>query len=120
VLPSFPTVPADGATPAPAPAAAATGNVYGVPAADSRVTLRAKSISWVQVRGGDNEILITRTLRAGDTYHLPNRPDMVMMTGSAGGLEVLVDGKPMPPLGAAGEVRRNIPLDPEKLSRLGQ
>jgi cytoskeleton protein RodZ len=82
--------------------------------------LRARSISWVQVRGGDNEILITRTLKAGDTYFLPNRSDLVMMTGSAGGLEVLVDGKPIPTLGAVGEVKRNIPLDPERLLRLTQ
>jgi len=114
---AIPTVPAEPA--AQAPAGPVAGNVFGVPAAESRVTLRAKSISWVQVRGGDNEILITRTLRAGDVYHLPNRADMVMMTGSAGGLDILVDGKPVPPFGAAGEVRRNIPLDPEKLVRHG-
>lgn len=111
--PAIPTVPAEPAGAAP------TGQVFGVVPAESRITLRAKSISWVQVRSGDNEILITRTLRAGDTYLLPNRPDLVMMTGSAGGLEVLVDGKPIPPLGSVGEVRRNIPLDPERLAKLG-
>jgi cytoskeleton protein RodZ len=94
--------------------------VFGVPAGESRVTLRARSISWVRVRGGDNEILITRTLKAGDVYQLPNRSDLVMMTGSAGGLEVLVDGKAIPSLGGVGEVKRNIALDPERLLKLSQ
>jgi cytoskeletal protein RodZ len=114
--PAFPTVSAD-----PAPTSTTSPPLtptFGVPANESRITLRARSISWVQVRGGDNEILITRTLKAGDTYFLPNRGDLVMMTGSAGGLEVLVDGKPIPTLGAVGEVKRNIALDPERLLRL--
>jgi cytoskeleton protein RodZ len=37
------------------------------------------------------------------------------MTGNAGGLEIVVDGKPIPPVGAVGAVKRDISLDPERL-----
>jgi len=108
--------------PSPATAAPETasstpqGQVYGASPAEARIVLYAKSISWVQVRADNNEIVMTRALKPGDTYLVPNRSDLTMMTGSAGGLEIKVDGKSIPPLGRVGEVRRNIPLDPDRLA----
>jgi len=54
-------------------------------------------------------------LRAGDSYLVPNKGGLVMMTGNAGVLDVLVDGNPAPSLGAVGAVRRNIALDADRL-----
>ncbi|MDP6707823.1 MAG: DUF4115 domain-containing protein [Alphaproteobacteria bacterium] len=80
-----------------------------------RVVLRARLDAWVQVQGPRNELLLTRILRAGDTYHAPNRSDLVLTTGNVGGLEIIVDGEPLGPLGSIGEVRRDISLDAEEL-----
>ncbi|MEQ9638457.1 MAG: DUF4115 domain-containing protein [Alphaproteobacteria bacterium] len=91
---------------------------YGLANANARVQLRALADSWVQVQGPDNELLLTRILRSGDTYRAPNRPDIVMMTGNAGALEVIVDGRPLGPLGGEGQVRRNVPLAAEQLVAL--
>jgi cytoskeleton protein RodZ len=63
--------------------------------------------------------VLERTLRAGDTYLVPNRPDLTLWTGNAGGLEVIVDGATLPPLGPSGSARRDIQLDPERLRRGG-
>ncbi len=82
---------------------------------ESRVTLTARLDSWVQVVGEDNELLLTRILRAGDTYFVPNRPGLTLVTGNAGALEVAVDGRALPPIGPVGAVRRNVSLDPEHL-----
>ena len=81
----------------------------------SIITLRAREESWVQVTGLNNELLLTRILRAGDIYHVPNRIGLKLMTGNAGGIEILVGGVVTPSLGEIGKVRRQVLLDPEKL-----
>ena len=79
----------------------------------SRVLVRAKSNSWIQVRDDfSNEILVTRLLKAGDEYHVPDKFGFRLLTGNAGALEILVDGKPVPPIGEEGAVRRGVQLDP--------
>jgi len=100
---------------APVAPEADTGGAPVVAAAGSRVTLRARLDSWVQVSGEDDELLLTRILRAGDTYAVPNRPGLTLLTGNAGALEISVDGRVLPPIGPIGAVRRNVSLNPEDL-----
>jgi cytoskeleton protein RodZ len=52
-----------------------------------------------------------RVLRAGDVYAVPNVAGLLLDTGNAGALEIEVDGRPLPPLGGFGEIRRDIALD---------
>ena len=89
--------------------------VYGRSNLDARVVITATDDSWVQVQGPDNELLLTRILHAGDSYRVPDRPGLVMVTGNAGGLEVRVDDALAPALGPMGVVIRNIALEPERL-----
>lgn len=82
----------------------------------SRITIRAKSNSWIQVRDEAlDRLLFTRLLRAGDEYRVPDRPGLQLMTGNAGALEILVDGEAVPPIGAVREVKRNVELAPDAL-----
>jgi len=90
--------------------------VYGENNVDSRVTLTARQDSWLQVRDRDGSVVWTRTLRAGESYRVPNQLGLTLVTGNAGALDVIVDGKAAPSLGGNGIVRRNIPLDPDKLA----
>lgn len=111
---AIPTAP-ESSTPAtaylnnPAPA------VYGEENADARIVLKAHQDAWVQVRDREGNLLLTRVLRVGDSYRVPNQADLTLLTGNAGGLEISVDGSPLPALGPVGAVRRNIPLDPAAL-----
>ncbi len=89
--------------------------VYGSDNQNARIVLRAKYDSWVQVRDGQDALLLTRVLRAGDTYKVPNQAGLMLLTGNAGGLEIEVDGRTLAPLGPVGSVRRNIALDPGRL-----
>ena len=89
--------------------------VYGRTNLDARVVITAVDDSWVQVLGPDNELLLTRILHAGDSYRVPDRPGLLMVTGNAGGLEVRVDDAVAPALGPLGVVLRNIALDPDRL-----
>jgi len=109
-------------TPAPSTSGRAGGQVqgyrpqaFGAVNEDTRVVIRARHDSWVQVQGPNNELLLTRILRAGDVYHAPDRADLVLMTGNAGAIEVIVDGQSLGPLGPEGEIRRGIALDAEGL-----
>ncbi len=105
--------PADKASPEPARPAAEEART---PDGDGRVVLKAAADDcWVQVRELDGSLLLSRLLRRGDSYRVPNRGGLVLMVGNAGALEVSVDGRKAPSLGASGQVKRDIRLDPEKL-----
>ncbi|HEV2098185.1 MAG TPA: DUF4115 domain-containing protein [Stellaceae bacterium] len=71
--------------------------------------------SWIQVHDADRSLLFTGLLKPGEQYRVPDRPGLSMRVGNAGGLDVTVDGKPVPPLGPAGAVR-NVALDPAALA----
>ncbi|GAB4394233.1 MAG: hypothetical protein Tsb0032_17490 [Kiloniellaceae bacterium] len=90
--------------------------VYGSENADARIVLKATQDAWVQVRDRQGTLLLTRVLRVGDSYKVPNQDDLTLLTGNAGGLEISVDGRTLAPLGPVGAVRRNIPLTPEGLA----
>ncbi|MBT4625939.1 MAG: helix-turn-helix domain-containing protein [Rhodospirillales bacterium] len=82
----------------------------------SRILITAITNSWTEVRDTiTGELLLTRLLHTGDTYNVPNRPGITLVTGNAGGLEIKVDGKVVPPIGGTGTVRHDVALDPEML-----
>jgi cytoskeleton protein RodZ len=102
----------------PAPARPATSGagpaVAAGPAASAGIDIRALADCWIQVRSADNEIVFSRVLKAGETYHVP-RPGLFLRTGNAGALAIAVDGKPAPPIGRIGTLRRDVALDPQAL-----
>lgn len=101
-------------------AAAATEAAPEVAAAanspTTRVSIHAKLESWVQITDKDGKPVLSRVLRAGETYAVPDEKGLVMNTGNAGGIDLLVDGKALPSLGSVGLVKRNIVLDADKLT----
>lgn len=106
-------VPAAVASASPGPAGDIGGS--GDPSqASGRIDIRALADCWIQVRAGDQSIVFSRVLKAGEIYHVP-RGGLFLRTGNAGALSVAVDGKPAPAIGAIGTLRRNVALDPEAL-----
>ena len=97
----------------------ADGRTFGASPANSRVTLVATARSWVQVRGPDDSLVLTRLLRPGDRYNVPDRQGLTLHTGNAGGLQVMVDGQEIGRLGDDGEVRRGVKLEPQALTAGG-
>lgn len=97
-------------------AAAPAPRAYGGNESGSRILITAKGNSWIQVRDDNaNEMLLTRLLRAGDSYRVPDRSGLKLLTGDAGALEIRVDGQPVPSVGHSSSGRRNIVLDAERL-----
>jgi cytoskeleton protein RodZ len=98
-----------------APPAPAAPPDDGAAAAAGRIEIRAAADCWVQVRAPDQSIVFSRVLKAGETYRVPARSGLVMRTGNAGALAIVVDGKTVPALGPVGTLRRNVILDPAAL-----
>jgi cytoskeleton protein RodZ len=81
-----------------------------------RIIVQARTASWIQVRDDvANKLLLTRLMRPGDVYRVPDRPGLTLLTGNAGALDIRVDGEAVPPLGPVGLVRRDVALDAERL-----
>ncbi len=93
----------------------ASPSVFGRHNADSRITVLAVDEAWIQVRDADNRLLLSRLMRAGDRYLVPNRDGLQLITGSAGDVRIFVDGQQAPSLGEPGEVRRDIRLEADYL-----
>lgn len=119
------TVPAAPPPPAaapPPPAAAPTPPpplIAGLPDG-TRVALRARPTSgdgvWLQVRDPrSGQVLLNRVLRAGEHWPVPVRDGLLMDTGKAEGLEIVVENAASPALDGIIGVRRNIALDPDRL-----
>jgi cytoskeleton protein RodZ len=92
--------------PAPAEADAKAG----------KIVVRARLESWIQVTNAKKDVVFSRVLRAGETYTVPDEKGMLLTTGNAGGIEILVNGKKLKSFGTVGLVKRDIVLDPKKLT----
>lgn len=92
-----------------------TTTIFGANDGTSRITLIAKEASWIQVQSSDQTYRWTRILEAGEQYFMPNRRDLALWTGNAGGLEVIIDGRSIGALGDRGAVIRDVILLPEEL-----
>jgi cytoskeleton protein RodZ len=90
--------------PPPAPAPVAT-----------RLVVHAKAGGWVQVREKQGQVLLNRVLHTGESWPVPMKPNLVLTTSNAGGMELLVDGAAAPALGAANGFVKDVALDPETL-----
>jgi cytoskeleton protein RodZ len=88
---------------------------YGAPEAEAHVVLHANADSWIQVRDSHSNLLFTRVLKSGEHYNAPNQAGLTLIAGNAGGIDITVDGAPVPKIGEAGRVVRNLSLDPDHL-----
>lgn len=105
------------AAPAPAPPPPL---IAGLPEG-TRVALRARANSgdngvWLQVRDPRNgQVLLNRVLRAGEHWPVPPRDGLLLDTGRADALEIVVENTLSPALEGIIGVRRNVSLDPDRL-----
>jgi cytoskeleton protein RodZ len=102
--------------PAISPGSAAAAVTVPAPpeqAQPPRIVLRANADAWLQVRDRSGQVLLSRILHPGETWEVPERSDLLLTTGNAGGTDLLLDGIAIKPLGGNGMVRRDLPLDPD-------
>jgi cytoskeleton protein RodZ len=115
------------APPAPPPAAQPVQQVAAAvpqvpptpssaPAAASKISIRALTDCWIQIRAADQSIVFSRILRSGEVYNVPARQGLSLRTGNAGALQIAIDGRPAPSIGGIGTLRRDVELDPTELA----
>lgn len=99
---------------------AVNGRTFGAPGQqESRILIRATQDSWVQIRDANGEVMLSRVLRPGDVFRVPDKPGLKLRTGNAGGLAVTVDGKDSGALGASGQLLREVSLETGKMPNKG-
>ncbi len=117
-LSTAPALPIAGETAAPAEGAVEAGADAVSPAEPvptNRIILEIIDTSWVEIKDDKGAAILRQVLKPGDRYLVPDQKGLVISTGNAGGIKVLVDGKAVTPLGRPAQVKRNVPLDPEAL-----
>ncbi len=79
------------------------------------VVLEARMDSWIKVVDANGKTVTSKVLKAGERFVVPDQPGLILRTGNAGGLDVLVNGRKAPALGEVGAVYTKITLDPGRL-----
>lgn len=80
------------------------------------VVMKAIEDVWLEIRDGGGKPVFSRVLKTGEEYWVPaDENSYAMTTGNAGGLQMVVEGVVMSPMGKTGEVRRNVALNPAAL-----
>lgn len=95
--------------------AVGTGSPAALLKPESRITIRAVDGAWVEVRNAKGKPILSRIMKAGDSYLVPDEKGLVLSTGNAGVLALSVDGAAIPPLGGNGDILRDVKLDPDAL-----
>jgi cytoskeleton protein RodZ len=89
-----------------------------VPESRPHVLVRALNDSWIQLSDAAGGPMFSHILRKGEDFAVPSRPGVLLTVGNTGTVRLVVDGRVLPALGPDGTLRRDIALDPERLSAL--
>ncbi len=97
-----------------APEVASTTPVVAVQS--SGIVVRAIDNSWVQITDPvSGEILFTGLMAPGVTFDVPARSGLLLDTGNAGAIDIIVNGNTVPKLGGEGTVRKGVALNAARL-----
>lgn len=89
------------------------GQVYGEQNKNARVVLRMRQPARILVQGPDGTLFINRTLKAGNSYKVPNFVGMTLTTSNAGAVELDLDGTAIGLVGKSQETAEALSLDPQ-------
>ncbi|MEC7645619.1 MAG: RodZ domain-containing protein, partial [Pseudomonadota bacterium] len=89
---------------------ASTGVAYArqrVP--ELEITVRATSISWIEIIRNDGEEVMAKLMREGEIYVVDSRDRLYLSTGNAGGVELVFHDGAVQSVGESGEILRDLP-----------
>ncbi len=79
------------------------------------ITIRATSISWIEIIRNDGEEVMAKLMREGEIYVVDSRDRLYLSTGNAGGVELVFHDGAVQSVGESGEILRDLPLDADRL-----
>jgi cytoskeleton protein RodZ len=100
-----------GSTPAPSPAPSPVAKSEPGPSGPQRLGIKAVEPSWIRVQTDDGRV-VEELLPAGASREWATERRFVVTIGNAGGVEVTLNGKALPALGAKGTVIQRLELPP--------
>ena len=83
----------------------------------TEMVLKATGNSWVEIEDMEGNILMTRLMRPGETYVVPNISGLTFNTGNAGALSLSQGDFVVPQLGEVGEIITARPLNIKTFSK---
>ena len=83
----------------------------------TEMVLKATGNSWVEIEDMEGNILMTRLMRPGETYVVPNINGLTFNTGNAGALSLSQGDVIVPKLGEVGEIITARPLNIKTFSK---
>ncbi len=98
---------------AAAASAGATASGSGTPGAAAPMVIQATADAWIEIKNAAGKVVYQTVLHPGDSYKVPDQPQLTLTTGNAAGTEIVLAGNTIGPL--KGHVLRNIPLDADSL-----
>jgi len=78
---------------------------------NTELVLKAIGNSWVEIEDLNGKIVMTRLMRPGETYIVPNINGLTLNTGNAGALSLSRGDISLPSLGDVGEIIKARPLN---------
>ena len=81
------------------------------------MVLKSFGNSWVEIEDMEGNILMTRLMRPGETYVVPNINGLTFNTGNAGALSLSQGDVIVPKLGEVGEIITARPLNIKTFSK---
>ncbi len=93
-------------------------HIYEAENTDARVIVRALAGVSVQITSRSRDYVWTRTMEPREMLLVPNRDDLELWTGDAGGIELLLDGAILPALGPPGTVISGLSLSTSSLEAI--
>jgi len=84
----------------------------------NEMVLKSSGNSWVEIEDIDGNILLTRLMRPGETYIVPNISGLTINTGNAGVLSLSLGDVFVPKLGKVGEIISAKPLNINSFSNI--
>jgi cytoskeleton protein RodZ len=86
------------------------------PASGVSMVLEFQQDSWTEVTTSDGAPIFSGMSRRGTSQRFETQVGFRLTLGNAGGVRVTIDGRPLEPLGGAGQVVRNLSL-PARLTQ---
>lgn len=80
------------------------------PAAGVSMVLEFDQDSWTEVTTSEGQPIFSGLARRGTQQRFESQDGFRLTLGNAGGVKVTIDGRPLEPLGGAGQVVRNLRL----------
>lgn len=79
------------------------------------IELRAVHDVWIEIRTREDRSILAKILHANESYRPPRLEGLTLAVGDARGVDILIDGKGIAPLGPSGAILRKVLLDPVRL-----